>query len=153
MMERHPYCIIAHNYPDQLAVLVNALSDERNTIFIHIDKKTKIEPFIKCVTNVNSNVKFIKKRKKVYWGHSSQIEAELNLLEAVDNEKEAFSRIHLISGVDFPLKSQNEIHDYFLKHKTEEFIDFPPMILIESFFAATLNTHTILVSTSRKKGC
>lgn len=36
---KHAYLIIAHNEFDLLQKLISVLDDERNDIFIHIDKK------------------------------------------------------------------------------------------------------------------
>ena len=38
-MDKHAYCIMAHGGWEQLQMLVNALDDERNDIYLHIDKK------------------------------------------------------------------------------------------------------------------
>lgn len=37
--DKHAYCIMAHGGWEQLQMLVNALDDERNDIYLHIDKK------------------------------------------------------------------------------------------------------------------
>lgn len=55
-------------------------------------------------------------------GGDSQIKVELNLLEAAT--KSYHSYYHLISGVDFPLKSQDYIHQYFADNQGSEFIRF-----------------------------
>lgn len=34
MLQKHAYCIIAHNEPDLLKKLVKAIDDERNDLFI-----------------------------------------------------------------------------------------------------------------------
>ena len=39
---KHAYCIIAHNEPKILATLVELIDDERNDIFLLVDKKTDI---------------------------------------------------------------------------------------------------------------
>ena len=45
----------------------------------------------------------------VYWSHFSQVQCELFLLkEAV--KKDEFAYYHLLSGMDFPIKSQKYIH-------------------------------------------
>ena len=121
---QHAYCIIAHSYPQQLWHLIGLLDDDRNDIYIHIDQKIDIQLFTPPHCNYRSNVKFIDKRVKVYWGHYSQIVCELNLLEAVIASGKEYSYIHLISGVDMPLKPQDDIHDFCDKHMGEEFIQF-----------------------------
>ena len=45
------------------------------------------------------------------WGDVSVIEAEFRLFEEAAN-KDKYAYYHLLSGVDMPLKSQNEIHAF-----------------------------------------
>lgn len=121
-MNKHAYLIVAHNNFYILEKLLKLLDDERNDIYIHIDKKVKEFNFkyFKKVCK-KSNIKFIK-RIKVYWGGYSQVQCELNLFkEATRNNYEYY---HLISGVDLPIKTQNDIHDYFKKNKGSEFVRF-----------------------------
>ncbi len=44
-MSRHAYCIIAHNDPYCLQSLINTIDDERNDIFLILDKKSDIKDF------------------------------------------------------------------------------------------------------------
>lgn len=121
-MNKHAYLIIAHNNFYILEKLIKLLDDERNDIYIHIDKKVKefdFEYFINICKK--SNINFIK-RNKVYWGSYSQIQCELNLLK--EATKNCYKYYHLLSGIDLPIKSQNYIHDYFEKNKGIEFIGF-----------------------------
>ncbi len=37
--DKHAYCIMAHSNWEQLQILVDAIDDERNDIFLHIDAK------------------------------------------------------------------------------------------------------------------
>lgn len=43
---RHAYCIIAHNQPRLLWRLLSLLDDERNDIYLHIDKKADYQKLI-----------------------------------------------------------------------------------------------------------
>ena len=121
MDSKHAYLIMAHADPEHLQNLVNALDDERNDIFIHIDGKEDITKF-KNIACKRSNLEFLKRRIDVFWGDPSQIDAEYALFHCVGGGR--YSRIHLISGADFPIKSQDYIHEFFDKHKDEEFIDY-----------------------------
>ena len=54
--KKHAYLIIAHNNWKQLSLLLSVLDDERNDIYIHIDKKSKnvpIDSLRKSVRNQN----------------------------------------------------------------------------------------------------
>ena len=121
-MNKHAYLIIAHNNFEILEKLLKLLDDERNDIYIHIDKKTKNFNF-KYLNNIckKSNIKFIK-RSKVYWGGYSQVQCEINLLK--ESTKIYHEYYHLLSGVDLPIKTQDYIHDYFNKNRGIEFIRF-----------------------------
>ncbi|SDQ13960.1 beta-1,6-N-acetylglucosaminyltransferase [Carnobacterium viridans] len=121
-LNKHAYLIIAHNEFELLENLVEVLDDERNDIYIHIDLKSKIdENFKKKFVGCKSAVYFIE-RTTINWGGFSQIQCEINLLKAATEKTYAY--YHLLSGVDFPLKNQDEIHDFFEKNMGKEFIHF-----------------------------
>lgn len=125
-MSKHAYCIIAHSNPKQLAILLSLLDDSRNDIYIHIDRKSDTTEFMEQINTLElkCSVIFVTHRIRVYWGHYSQIVCELNLLEEVVRSGIPYDYIHLLSGADMPLATQDEIHDFFRKHKGEEFIHF-----------------------------
>jgi hypothetical protein len=122
MTKKHAYMIIAHNEFEILRKLVTLLDDERNDIYLHIDLKEKSFDFEKFESiPAKSNIYFVP-RIKVNWGGYSLIQCELNLLrQAVEGN---YTYYHLISGVDLPLKTQDEIHEYFYHHEGTEFIHF-----------------------------
>ncbi len=109
---KHAYLIMAHNNINILKILLEMIDDSRNDIYIHIDAKTKEFPFneIKNICNF-SDVYFTTKRYNVKWGGSSQVKTEMLLYRSAAPGK--YNYYHLLSGVDLPLKTQNEIHDFF----------------------------------------
>ncbi len=114
---------MAYSHPDQLKLLITALDDERNDIFVHIDADSNFPmDSIDCVAK--SAHCYITDRISVKWGDYSQVEAELILLKtALQNG--CYRYYHLLSGMDFPIKTQNEIHAFF-ENKDEEFIGTVP---------------------------
>lgn len=124
---KHAYLIIAHNNFYILEKLINLIDDERNDIYIHIDKKVKNFDFNYYKSIVKySNLIFVD-RIKVNWGGFSQIKAELILFKK--SYKKKYDYYHLISGVDLPIKSQEYIHTFlsdcnldFLTHIKNEYI-------------------------------
>jgi len=119
---RHAYLIIAHNEFEILSLLVNALDDYRNDIYIHFDKKLLKLPKLEVS---RANLIILNERIDVRWGHVSQIEVEFLLFEtAFININANYSYYHLLSGVDIPIKSQNYIHNFFLEQQDREFIGF-----------------------------
>lgn len=123
---KHAYLIMAHNQFGMLANLVELLDHVDNDIYIHIDAKAKDfcrEPVLERVKY--SSIKFVEPIK-IYWGEASQIFCELNLL--TEATKKSYDYYHLLSGVDMPLKSQAEIHDFFAANNGRNFISFVPEI-------------------------
>ena len=118
---KHAYLILAHGSYALLQRLVSAIDDERNDIFIHIDRKQKELPRIQ----VRHSQLFLldKERVSVFWGDVSVVAAEFALIASAYRQGE-YAYYHLLSGVDLPLKSQNDIHDFFETHQGKEFIGF-----------------------------
>lgn len=142
MDSKHAYLIMAHADPEHLQNLINALDDERNDIFIHIDGKQDISKF-KDITSQNSKLEFLKHRTDVFWGDPSLIDAEYSLFRCVAGGK--YSRIHLISGADYPIKSQDYIHKFFDEHKDEEFIDFEDERMLTSELRKKMRLYNFLL--------
>lgn len=125
LMNKHAYVIIAHNNFEILKLLVGALDDIRNDIYIHFDAKCKKLPLLSCCF---SNLYILSQRIEVHWGDYSQVEAEMLLFENAYNIQKkkdvCYQYYHLISGVDIPLKNQNYIHDFFNTYRGKEFLGF-----------------------------
>ncbi|NQG97232.1 hypothetical protein HO675_03925 [Streptococcus suis] len=122
-MKKHAYLIIAYDKFDQLAFQVSLLDDPRNDIYIHIDKRSALsDTTIAQIQNTakHSKVYFVP-RMAVYWGHFSLVECELLLYQTASNQEE-YAFYHLLSGADFPLRSQDYIHDFFQQHADKTFI-------------------------------
>ena len=118
MSGRHAYCIIAHTDPIMFSRLISCIDDARNDIYVLVDKKSQIERFC-SVSHPHSSLFFLP-QVAINWGGYSQIAAELLLFEATSSQQ--YDYVHLLSGVDIPLKSQNYIHSFFDKHRGKEFV-------------------------------
>ncbi len=120
---KHAYLILAHNNFYTLKVLLKLLDNENNDIYMHIDKKTRNVPKEEILSVVQkSNLHWVTPIK-TYWGHSSLVNAELKLIKTAILNGE-YEYLHLISGVDLPLKKQSEIHKFFEDNKGKEFVGF-----------------------------
>ena len=117
---KHAYLILAHHEFALLQILISCLDDNRNDIYVHIDRKVKESPTLKAD---KAGLFILKDRVDVRWGDVSQIEAEYALFEtAVANGP--YQYYHLLSGVDLPLKSQDYIHSFFDSNSGKEFVGF-----------------------------
>lgn len=123
------YLIMIHNNPIHLKRLINSLNTKDVDFYIHIDKKTKRSFNLPKYDNVIK----IKNNIPIFWGGFSQVQASINLLkEAKKNRK--YDYYILLSGVDYPVRSNNYIHNFFKKYKGKEFINLYPMPLYDKTF-------------------
>ncbi|KGN84273.1 hypothetical protein HQ41_05325 [Porphyromonas sp. COT-290 OH860] len=119
---KHAYLIMAHTDKYLLQVLVRMLDDERNDIYLHVDKKWKeFSPSFLSV--VHANLYILDKRIDARWGHANLIEVEYNLFEEA-YRRGGYLYYHLLSGVDLPIKSQDYIHRFFYEHQGTEFVSY-----------------------------
>lgn len=125
-MGRHAYLILAHKNVRQLVRLIELLDDPRNDIFLHIDAKNKSinkEELLNAAAF--SKVAIVEPGYEVNWGGVSIMRAELALLEKATQSGE-YDYYHLLSGMDLPIKTQDEIHAFFEENKGKEFVKLWP---------------------------
>lgn len=121
----HAFLIIAHNHPQLLRSIVDSLQSSNHYIFIHIDLKADLSTFTDALKDLdNKNIVFLNNRIKVYWGGFSQIQCELLLLKAAYSFVPQMDYFHLISGVDYPCRSNKELDSFFESHNGESFMHY-----------------------------
>ena len=103
------------------------MDSEYFDIFIHIDRKSEMK--IEDIEPCKLSKLYIYKEIKVYWAHFSQVECELFLIKKALEQEEKYDYLHLISGVDFPLKKADEIYDFFNENYGLEFVHFESLEL------------------------
>lgn len=146
---KHAYLIIAHNEFPVLQQLISSLDDERNRIFIHIDRKVKKLPDLKTK---HARLHVLQNRLRVEWGHHSQIYTELVMFEAALAHKDC-SFFHLISGTHMPLYSQDYIHRFFSAYNDKQLLS--PLDTDETEIEAKMMRYNFFVNqkvTSPKNG-
>jgi hypothetical protein len=100
------YLISAHTDAPQLKRLVGALHPDAH-FFIHIDKKSDIAPFQTALPG--DNVHFLTHRIDVRWGTILEVDYQMALIKAVIDYPVSFDRIFFLSGMDYPLWSNERI--------------------------------------------
>jgi len=112
------YLILAHQFPESLARLVNRLESPHAHFFIHVDRATDIQPFLRALPPAE-NVHFTDTRFKVHWRGFKMVDATLQLMkEAVEHEKN-FKYFILLSGADYPIKPTDHIQAFFERTSLE----------------------------------
>lgn len=117
---KHAYLIMAHGSWEILKVLISMLDDERNDIFLHIDKKSTDCNRAALVVS-KASLFILEHRVDVRWGNLSQIKAEYALFEEALRHG-PYAYYHLLSGQDLPIQTQDAIHHFFDEHQGKEFV-------------------------------
>jgi hypothetical protein len=116
------HLILAHSEPQQLRRLINRLKHDNAYFFIHIDKKTAIEPFLFLAEA--RQVYFVKNRVNIQWGAYSMVQATLNGFKEIIYSGLKVDYVNLLSGADYPLKSTEEIHRFFEINRGKIFMEY-----------------------------
>ena len=74
---------MAHNEWQLLNTLLSLIDDERNDIFLHIDKKVKEMP--QLYKPLHAKLFFTPKRYDVRWGDVGQVLSEMHLFKTAHN--------------------------------------------------------------------
>jgi hypothetical protein len=112
---------MAHTDLYLLKKLIGLLDYTCNDIYVHIDRKSDIqEEDIKNIV-YHSDI-YVYRNIKVYWGHYSQVECELFLLDK--SLPKGYSYYHLLSGSDLPLQMPSKIYHFFESSGNKEFLHF-----------------------------
>jgi len=121
------YIILAHTNPDQVKRLITVLDSPSCRFYLHIDLNSDILPF-KQALQTFPNVFFLtdNQRRRGAWGHISIVEGTINALRQIIADNRTGYCV-LLSGQDYPLKSNEYITSYFTKHAGTNFISAYPM--------------------------
>jgi len=109
--------ILVHKNLIQLNTLIKKL-DDSFSIYVHIDRKSNMKP----EDIVQSPRHRITSKYPVYWGSYNQILATYDLMKAAYLDNNDY--FLLISGQDFPIKSNSDIIDFIENNKHHDFIEY-----------------------------
>jgi hypothetical protein len=119
------YVIMVHKSPAQVYRLINRLNDGESEFFVHIDKKADINQFRK-LESFGGIVHFTE-RFDATWGGYGIIKPSLSALRTIRDSGKDFKRIMLLSGQDYPIKSNADIDRFFETSPYSNFIDYTPI--------------------------
>jgi len=116
------YLILAHNQPLQLERLIERLNNPNADFYIHVDKKST------DVASINEAVAKYKNAKvisvyNVNWMGFNMVKSTLRLIELAHSSAKHYKYYVLLSGQDYPIKTNEYLNDFFYKHH-EDFISY-----------------------------
>lgn len=115
------YLILCHKDPKFVQrTALKLTAGTENHVFIHVDKKTPLEPFSAPLMDAEK-IHFLSNRLPVYWAGYNSIQATVALLRAASDILQ-FDRYVLLQGADYPIRSNKEIEHFFAIHPDTEFI-------------------------------
>lgn len=122
-LSKQAYLIIAHKNDLGFQTLLKMLDDQRNDLFIHMDRKNQDYDAEMVTDHIKKSAVYHVDRTCVTWGGKSQINAELLLLKKAVSVG-PYQHYHLISGADLPIKTQDQIISFFEANEYKEFVRF-----------------------------
>lgn len=113
---RVAYLVLAHNTPNHLKRLVAALNSPNASFYIHVDRKSNIQPFLFDAPNVL----FLADRMPIYWGDFSVVRATIRLIETALCDRPDYCC--LISGSDYPIRSAEYIERFLALGRNRQYM-------------------------------
>lgn len=116
---------MAHKSPNQVHRLIARLNDGESEFFIHIDQKTDLYQF--HAVKEFGNIIHFTERFDATWGGYGLIKPYLSAMKTVKDYPTKFDRILLLSGQDYPIKSNEYINNFFQKAEHSIFVNYFPI--------------------------
>lgn len=145
---RFLYLILAHRDLDQLRALIARLlrDDPQDRVLLHFDARSPVDDdALRSLAAEFAGAVELTTRTAIWWGHASQVVAELVLLEAAAARQ--FDYVHLLSGQDWPLRTKAEIVASI--SPGEQFVRFEADMshrMNDHFFDTRLNAPTMTLT-------
>ena len=120
-MNSHAYLVMVHNNYKVLEKCLSLLDAPYNEFYIHVDTKVKDFPQEHFEGLLRHSPVHIYSEVNVNWAGYSQVECEMFLLEQAYQNNHGY--YHLLSGADMPLRSTEEIYEFFEENRGLLFVD------------------------------
>jgi hypothetical protein len=116
------YIILAHKEPSQVIKLVETLIANEHYVIIHYNKLSSNEEFAVLRNRFENNLHvFFLDRMKTAWGHFSLMEVIINSLKKAASLDIKYDHAIILSGQDYPIKSNTEIKRFLASHPQKIF--------------------------------
>ena len=116
------FLIAAHKDAEQLNTLVQQLSDPDFLVYVHLDRKSAIDP-----SDLHPNAHLVEDRVDVRWGGFSQVQATLASLRQILLEQPDFDKVIFLSAQDFPLLPNALLKRELARVRDRELIETTPI--------------------------
>jgi hypothetical protein len=118
------YLILAHKNPSQLHRMISRLNGEGASFFVHINRREPAMYHYAVATLAEfSNVYFVKSQE-IWWGTFSIVKAILVGMQQIVESGMAYDRLVLLSGQDYPIKSNRYIQEFFTQAADKNYVGY-----------------------------
>src|SRR6187402_1701695 len=124
------YVITAHKNAPQVMRLIDRLQFDGTTFVLHVSKTSEAgfyEAMQASVKSKNYSNVFFCKREDGTHNSFGIVQGIVNGVEYLLKHSIAFDYVNIISGQDYPIKSNPYIHRFFEENKGKEFTEFFPL--------------------------
>lgn len=122
---RLAYILLAHKLPKQIVRLVKKLNSPTTTFLIHIDKKAPLDTYIEVAEALApfENVHFLERYTR-YYGDYNHLRVSLIGIRKLIELCIPFDYVILITGQDYPIKSNEQIETFLDASGQKSFMEF-----------------------------
>lgn len=122
------YIITCHKNAKQALRLIDRLNSAENTIVLHVSKTCEKGFYENLQKTISSNKQysnvFFCKREDGTHNSFGIVKGVINGLVFLFKNNIEFEYVNLISGQDYPIKSNTDISSFFEKNKGKQFMDY-----------------------------
>ncbi len=122
------FALLAHSDPQLVARLARTMTETGHRIVVHYDAKATDRNFdvLQAAIGDRSDRVCFARRVRVGWGEWSVVQATLNCLDAIEAAGWNPDYVYLMSGMDYPIRSSDELEQFLQRNKGDEFIESVP---------------------------
>lgn len=118
------YFILCHKAPEQVIRLIKRLRDAGTVFVVHVDKRARSEVYdaLKECFAGQPDVIF-SERHPCYWGRIGIVRGTISCIRKAVQLNVPFDYAFLLSGEDYPIKTNAQIRDFLSKNTGKQFIE------------------------------
>lgn len=119
------YLINAHKDASHVLRLIDRLNNTDTDFVIHVSKSSDKSFYkeLKSKLEMYKNVYFCKREFGYHFGWGI-VQATINGMETLIKEGSEFEYFHLLSGQDYPIKTNEEIFAFFKRNAGKQYMDY-----------------------------
>lgn len=122
------YIISAYKLPQQVIRLVNRLNSDSASFIIHVDRKTKLDIFLQIKQELSKyNNVYLLKRHVCHWAGYGHVKSTIKGIQEIFKRNISFEYLILLTGQDYPIKSNRYIEKMLEENKGKLFIEHSPI--------------------------